>query len=64
VQHPHFCKLNLRVYRSLEKKIIKIPCIVQELLIYAKKTGQSPHSALVEDPNERDVIVNKNNLFN
>jgi len=27
-------------------KMIKIPCIVQELLYNAKKTGQSAHSAL------------------
>jgi len=27
--------------------MIKMPCIVQELLINAKKTGQSPHSAVV-----------------
>jgi len=31
---------------TTRKKIIKMPCVVQELLIYAKKTGQSPHSAL------------------
>jgi len=32
---------------TTRKKMIKISCVVQKLLIYAKKKGQSPHSAMV-----------------
>jgi len=43
---PPLLQIKFKGTPTTTKKMIKIPCIVQELLYNAKKTGQSAHSAL------------------
>jgi len=43
--------------------MIKIPSIVQELLIFAKKIGQSPHSALDAWASTSSLRGNRHSLF-
>jgi len=43
---PPLLRIKFKGTPTTTKKMIKIPCIVQELLYNANKTGQSAHSAL------------------
>jgi len=56
--HDHLSKLNLRVCLPLEK-MIKVPCIVQELLIYVKQTGQRLCSCRTSPSKKKYVLANR-----